>query len=100
MSSPVKLWRNQKHIRALLSSKGAIVSCSMVFVPPGNFSEYAPYPVAVVALDGGEQIVAQVVDFDPSQLVAGQRVVTVLRKVMEPDGDGVIPYGIKVKPVW
>jgi uncharacterized OB-fold protein len=72
----------------------------VVFVPPGNFSEYAPYPVAVVAFDGGERIIAQVVDFNEAQLVSGQKVVTVLRKVMEPDGDGVIPYGIKVKPVW
>lgn len=100
MTSPVKLWRNQENIRSLLGKNGKIVSWSMVYVPPGEFSEYAPYPVAVVELENSGRIVAQIVDYEQKDLVIGQKVNTVLRKIMEPDLDGVIPYGIKVKPIW
>lgn len=97
--SPVKLWRNQKRIRRLLGQEGTITTWTMIYVPPHGFSSFAPYPIAVVALDSGETITAQVVDHDETTLRVGQRVVVVLRRIMEPSSDGVIPYGVKVKPL-
>ncbi len=99
MNSPVKLWRNQKRIRTFLSKTGTILTWTMIYVPPAGFSSYAPYPIAVVELENGEKITAQLVDYDPSHLIVGQKVITILRKIMEPTTDGVIPYGIKVKPI-
>ena len=99
MQSPVKLWRNQKKVHALLGKEGKIVTWTIIYVPPGGFSSYAPYPLAVVELETGERISAQIVDYDNKHLKLNQKVRTVLRKIMEPSTDGVIQYGIKVTPI-
>ncbi len=99
MISPVKIWRNQKHFTKLIGKTGRIVSWTMIRVPPDGFSEQAPYPLAVVRLDTGIQITAQVVDWENDQCVANQKVVTVIRRTIDTTADGVIPYGVKVKPV-
>lgn len=97
MQSPVKLWRNQKYISGSLGKIGEILSWTVVRVPPGDFSDQAPYAVALIRLEDGKQITCQMVDCDPFRLAYGLRVVTVIRRVTQPDADGVIPYGIKAK---
>lgn len=99
MTSPVKVWRNQKKVAKMLGKTGKIISWTVIRVPPADFSYQAPYPVAVVKLNGGKKIIAQVVDYKDDQLVFDQKVVTVLRRTAKPDTSEVIPYGIKVKPV-
>lgn len=99
MISPVKIWRNQKHIASRLGLYGTIISWSLIRVPPDGFSEQAPYPIAVVELVNGMRITAQVVDWERDVLKTGQKVKTVVRRTIETTQDGVIPYGIKVKPV-
>ena len=99
MISPVKIWRNQKHFTKLIGKTGRIVSWTMIRVPPDGFSEQAPYPLAVVCLDGGMHITAQVVDWENNQCVTNQKVVTVIRRTIDATADGVIPYGVKVKPI-
>lgn len=99
MSSPVKVWRNQKYIRELVGKRGKILSWTLVRVPPSGFSSLAPYPVVLVELEHGKKITAQLVDYTSEHLLTGTRVITVVRRVMEPHIDGVIPYGIKVRPV-
>lgn len=97
--SPVKIWRNQKHIQSLLGKEGTIVTWTMIRVPPNNFTSLAPYPIAVVKFAQGNTITAQVVDYDPNTLKIGNNVKVVLRRITDPSIDGVIPYGIKVVPV-
>jgi uncharacterized protein len=99
MMSPVKIWRNQKQITNQMGKEGIILSWTIIRVPPSDFSDQAPYPVAVVKLDDGKIITVQVVDMVDSSLSMGQRVVTVIRRIRKPSDDGVIPYGIKVKPL-
>ena len=99
MNSPVKIWRNQKKITAHLGKQGKVISWTMVRIPPAGFGDQAPYPVVVVSLAGGETIMAQIVDWEEKNLKTGQKVVTIIRRVTQPDPDGIIPYGIKVKPV-
>ncbi len=99
MISPVKIWRNQKHFTKLIGKTGRIVSWTLVRVPPDGFSEQAPYPLAVVRLDDGTQLTAQVVDWEKDQCKTNQRVVTVIRRTIDTTVDGVIPYGVKVKPI-
>jgi uncharacterized OB-fold protein len=99
MVSPVKVWRNQKYVARMIGKVGLIISCTIIRVPPANFSYQAPYPVAVVELEEGGRIVAQLVDYTDKHLFAGQRVVTVVRKTIQSDSDAVIPYGIKVTPL-
>jgi uncharacterized OB-fold protein len=98
MNSPVKIWRNQKYITKMLGREGTIVSWTIVRVPPAGFSHLAPYPVVIVEL-GGERITAQLVDWMPEDLRVGKKVRIVVRKISEPSTEGIIPYGIKVRPL-
>ena|SRR3989344_6284123 len=103
MNSPVKIWRNQGKIASLLGKKGVIISWTMVRVPPAGFSDQAPYPVVLVQLEG-KRIMAQLVDPPVGGQVGkkgliGMKVITVIRRVVQPSTEGVIPYGIKVKPL-
>lgn len=99
MQSPVKIWRNQKNIAALVGKTGTILTWTLVRVPPGDFTDQAPYPVVLLELEGGKRITCQLVDYDTKDLVFGQKAITVIRRVTHPDPDGVIPYGIKAKPM-
>ncbi len=99
MISPVKIWRNQKHTAKLVGKTGSILVWTIIRVPPEGFSNQAPYPLAVVVLDKGPTITAQVVDWDEKQLHTKQKVITVIRRTIDTTADGVIPYGMKVKPV-
>lgn len=96
MTSPVKIWRNQRVIRALLQKKGEIISWTIIRVPPGTHTSYAPYAVALVKLENGECITATCIDIPFDQITYGLSVRTVLRRLTPPDSDGVIPYGVKV----
>jgi uncharacterized protein len=97
--SPVKIWRNQKHIANTLGGEGKIVSWTIIRVPPAGFSNFAPYPVAVVDLVKNGRITAQLVDWTESDLAVGRKVRVVVRRICEPTMEGVIPYGLKVKPI-
>lgn len=82
----------------MLGRTGKILSWTVVRVPPADFSDQAPYPVALVELDDG-RITAQLVDWEDKNLKTGQKVTTVVRRTVKPNSEGVIPYGIKVKPI-
>lgn len=94
--SPVKIWRNQKKIKTLLGKEGSIISFTIIRVPPAGFEDQAPYAVAVIKI-GKEHQVGQLVDIDVDLIKIGQKVVSVLRRVRSPEGDGVIPYGVKFR---
>jgi uncharacterized protein len=97
--SPVKIWRNQKKVRILLGIKGEILTWTKVFAPPVGFSSQAPYVVVIAKLDNGINYTAQLVDYEESHLRFGQKVVAILRRTKDPGEEGIIPYGIKFKPV-
>ena len=99
MISPVKIWRNQKKIQKILGSVGEIISFTQVFVPPLGFEAQAPFIVVIVKLKNGNKYTAQLVDWEEKQLITGQKVKAVLRKTRDPGEEGVIPYGIKFKPL-
>lgn len=99
MKSPVNVWRNQKKVSALLGKTGKIITWTGIAVPPAGFSDQAPYPVVLVEFDDGRRFTGQLVDWEQKDVHVGQTVQTVVRKIMEPNNDGVIPYGIKVKPI-
>ena len=99
MQSPVKIWRNQKHSAHELGRVGTIVSWTIVRVPPTGFASVAPYPVVIVDLVAGGRITAQLVDWEDTDLAFRKKVRVVVRRTQEPSTEGVIPYGIKVKPL-
>ena len=83
----------------MLGREGTIVSWTVIRVPPAGFSNLAPYPVVVVDLVGGGRMTAQLVDWSEEDVTEGRRVRVVVRRISEPTTEGIIPYGIKVKPV-
>lgn len=99
MTSPVKIWRNQKKLSVLIGIKGKIVSWTLIRVPPAGFENQAPYPVALIKLENGRMATAQMVDYMEKDLKFGQKVVTIIRRTMQTENGDVIPYGIKIKPI-
>lgn len=99
MLSPVKIWRNQNKVKQLLGQKGKILTFTKVYVPPSGFESQAPYVVVVVRLANGKKYTAQLIDWSEEELKIGQMVISVLRKTKDPGMEGVIPYGIKFKPI-
>lgn len=100
MQSPVKIWRNQKKITSLLGQTGTIISWTIVRVPTADFTDQAPFPVALIDLKDGRRIISQVVDCEIGEIAVGKKVRTLLRRVMKPSEEGIIPYGIKVKIIY
>lgn len=97
--SPVKIWRNQKKVQKLLGIEGEVLSWTQVYVPPSGFTHQAPYVVAVISLRTGRNITAQLVQWEDRHLKIGQKVITILRKTKDAGEEGIIPYGVKVKPI-
>lgn len=99
MISPVKIWRHQKKIAQLLGKEGKIISWTLIRVPPAGYEQEAPYPVVLVELVNGERIVSQLVDWQEKNLAIGKKVRAVYRRIRKPDSEGIIPYGIKFRPI-
>ena len=80
------------------SGRGEVYSYSTVFNPPAGFEGFAPYTVALVKLEEGPLVTAQVTDVDAGQLTIGQPVEMVTRKIREDGPEGMIVYGYKFRP--
>ena len=78
---------------------GKIISFTKIHVPPEGFADQAPYVVAIAKLKNNRSCIAQLIDYDEKHLTIGQEIKTVLRKTRDPGDEGVIPYGIKFKPI-
>ena len=60
--------------------------------------------MVLVELDNKDRVMAQLVDPPVGGQVGregfiGMKVITVIRRIIQPNTEGVIPYGIKVKPL-
>lgn len=78
-----------------LSGKGTVQAVTTVHAPPAGFELQAPYLLALVRLDEGPTVTAQVVDAKPDQVTLGTRVHAVFRRINEEGESGVIQYGYK-----
>ena len=81
-----------------LSGKGEILTYTIVHVGPEDFENQVPYPIAIIKLDEGPKITAQIIDCDPSQVKIGMRVESTFRKIQQDGETGAIYYGYKFKP--
>ncbi|HHI00232.1 MAG TPA: Zn-ribbon domain-containing OB-fold protein, partial [Thermococcus litoralis] len=80
------------------SGKGKVVSWTIVRNPPSGYEYYKPYPIALVELEEGPVVLAQLTDVDPEEIDFGMEVEMVTRKVREFEEDGIILYGYKFRP--
>ena len=81
------------------SGKGEVYSYTTVYEAPAGFDHSAPYTIALVKLDEGPMVTAQLTDVDQEAVQIGMPVEMVTRK-MRDDGDerGMIVYGYKFRP--
>lgn len=82
-----------------LSGKGEVYSSTIVYQAPAGFEEFVPYEEALVKLDEGPMITAQITDKDNPTVPTpiGTRVEHVTRKYSEDGETGLIKYGYKFR---
>jgi hypothetical protein len=80
------------------SGKGTVYSFSTVYQAPAQFEEYLPYIVALIDLEEGPRITAQLTDVSPGEVKIGMPVEMVVRKISEEGERGLIVYGYKFRP--
>ncbi len=82
------------------SGKGEVYSYTTIYEAPSGYDVNAPYTVALVKLEEGPMVTAQLTDLEDAPVEIGMPVEMVTRK-MRNDGDerGVIVYGYKFRPV-
>ncbi len=80
------------------SGKGTLYSFTEVLDAPSGFEDQAPYYVALIKLDEGPMLTAQLTDLEDEPVV-GMRVEMVTRKLRTDGRAGMIVYGYKFRPV-
>ena len=82
------------------SGRGEVYSYTTVYDAPAGFEENAPYTVALVKLEEGPMVTAQLTDLGDDSVEIGTPVEMVTRRLRQ-DGDerGLIVYGYKFRPV-
>lgn len=83
----------------VLSGRGQVYSFSVVRQPPDGFDEQAPYLVALVRLEEGPLVTAQLTDCDLDQAAIDLPVEMVTRKLQALGPTGLIVYGYKFRPI-
>ncbi len=82
------------------SGRGEVYSYTTVYEAPAGFEEAAPYTVALIKLQEGPLVTAQLTDTNGEQIEIGTPVEMVTRRLRS-DGDerGLLVYGYKFRPV-
>jgi uncharacterized OB-fold protein len=81
------------------SGRGEVYSYSTIYEAPAGFDETAPYTVALVKLEEGPLVTAQLTDLGETPVEIGMPVEMVTRRLRQ-DGDerGMLIYGYKFRP--
>ncbi|MCS6772973.1 MAG: Zn-ribbon domain-containing OB-fold protein [Anaerolineae bacterium] len=82
----------------VFSGRGEVYSFSTVHNAPEGFEKYAPYTVALIRLEEGPLITAQLTDVDEKDVYIGMPVEMVTRVLREDGERGIIVYGYKFRP--
>ena len=82
------------------SGKGEVFSYTTIYEAPAGFDDSAPYTVALVKLEEGPLVTAQLTDLGNQPVEIGMPVEMVTRRLRQ-DGDerGMLIYGYKFRPV-
>ncbi len=81
------------------SGRGEVYSYTTIYEAPSGFEHQVPYTVALIKLEEGPMVTAQLTDVHPQEVRIGMPVEMVTRK-LRTDGDerGLILYGYKFRP--
>ena len=83
----------------VLQGTGTVYSFSVMYNVPQGYEEQKPYVIAIVQLDDGPMITAQLTDIDHAEAAIGLRVEMVTRKLRDEGPEGQIIYGYKFRPL-
>ncbi len=89
----------QAGVDAILSGCGEVYSFSTMYNVPHGYEEQKPYTIALIKLDEGPMVTAQLTDINSKDVKIGLRVEMVTRKLREDGNEGQIIYGYKFRPV-
>ena len=82
------------------SGRGKVFSFTMMQDAPAGYEAQAPYTVALVQLDEGPVITAQLTDLGDQAVEIGMPVEMVTRKIRQDGNDrGILVYGYKFRPL-
>ena len=81
-----------------LSGRGEVFSFSTLYNAPEGFEAYVPYTVALIKLEEGPMITAQLTDVAPGEVRIGMPVEMVTRRLRVYGEEGTITYGYKFRP--
>lgn len=87
------------HAGHALSGRGEIYSYSTMYNVPRGYEEQGPYTIALIRLEDGPMVTAQLTDVDPADVAIGLRVEMVTRRLREDGPEGQIIYGFKFRPL-
>ena len=76
---------------------GAVVTHTVVRTASEQFEQLTPYVLAIIALDEGPKITAQII-CTPDEVYKGMRVKPTFRRIAADGESGVIYYGTKYVP--
>ena len=79
----------------ILKDVGKILTYTTIEVGPSEFADQVPYSVAIIELDDGVKITAQLADTTPEKIKSGGRVKLEFRKIQEDCKAGILKYGYK-----
>ncbi|MDW8054430.1 MAG: Zn-ribbon domain-containing OB-fold protein [Anaerolineae bacterium] len=80
------------------SGRGEVYSFTTIHSAPAGFEKYVPYVVALVRLEEGPLVTAQLTDVEEKDVYIGMPVEMVTRVLREDGERGVIVYGYKFRP--
>lgn len=81
------------------SGRGKLYSFTTLYDAPAGHEEQAPYTVALIQLEEGPLVTAQITDLGEDQLEIGMPVEMVTRKLRSEGERGIIVYGYKFRPL-
>ncbi|WP_322807028.1 Zn-ribbon domain-containing OB-fold protein [Thermanaerothrix sp.] len=91
---------NEAKTQFTFSGRGTVYSFTTLTEAPAGFESMAPYTVALVKLEEGPVVTAQLTDLGDRPVEIGMPVEMVTRKIRAEDEErGVIIYGYKFRPV-
>ena len=82
-----------------LSGVGEVFSYSTMYNVPKGYEDQKPYSIALIQLDDGPLVTAQLTDINHEDIQIGMRVEMVTRRLREDSPEGQIIYGYKFRPL-
>ena len=92
-----KCRRKGKIIPKQFSGKGRIYSFTELSSGPAGFELETPYLLAIIELEEGPKVTAQVVAVTDADVKVGDPVEMIFRKIQEDSAEGLIHYGYKFR---